>query len=169
MLQDAIISIARKCRRFSYQRVIDLLRAKAFTDNHKRVIRLYQDANQSVGKRRRKRGLPCEAVPLVAAERINEVWSMDFVSDSLANGRCIKCLTVADDFSHECVELTVDFGMGGEYVVRLLEQAACFRGYPESARTDQGPEFTSRAFSPLAPGAWHPAPALTCIRSDVPS
>lgn len=57
VLQEAIIGIARKCRRFSYQRVIDLLRAKAFTNNHKRVIRLYQDGNLSVGKRRRKRGL----------------------------------------------------------------------------------------------------------------
>jgi putative transposase len=146
VLQQAIVTIAHQRRRFGYRRVIDLLRVQGFADNHKRVYRLYQDAHLSVGKRRRKRGLPCETVPLAAAQRINEVWSMDFVSDSLANGRRIKCLTVADDFSHECVELAVDFGMGGEYVVRLLEQAAHFRGYPEAVRTDQGPEFTSRAF-----------------------
>jgi len=146
VLQEAIIGIARQRRRFGYRRVIDLLRVQGFTDNHKRVFRLYRDANLAVGRRRRKRGYPVEAIPLASAQRINEVWSMDFVSDSLANGRRIKCLTVADDFSHECVELAVDFGMGGECVVRLLEQAARFRGYPEAVRTDQGPEFTSRAF-----------------------
>ena len=49
--------------------------------------------------------------------------------DALANGRRIKCLTVVDDFSRECVDIAVDHGMGGEYVVRLLDQAAQFRGY----------------------------------------
>jgi putative transposase len=71
---------------------------------------------------------------------------MDFVSDSLSNGRRIKCLTVADDFSHECVDIAVDFGISGQYVTRLLDQAAISRGYPLAVRTDNGPEFTSRAF-----------------------
>lgn len=71
---------------------------------------------------------------------------MDFVSDSLANGRRLKCLTVADDFSHECVQIGVDHGIGGQYVTRLLDQAAVFRGYPKAVRTDNGPEFASRAF-----------------------
>jgi len=52
---------------------------------------------------------------------------MDFVSDALTNGRRIKCLTVADDFSHECVQMTVAHGIGGAYVVRLLDDDASFR------------------------------------------
>ena len=71
---------------------------------------------------------------------------MDFVSDALANGRRLKCLTVADDFSHESVDIAVDHGISGAYVVRVLDRAACFRGYPRAVRTDNGPEFTSRAF-----------------------
>ena len=71
---------------------------------------------------------------------------MDFVSDSLSNGRRLKYLTVADDFSHECVDIAVDFGILGEYVTRLLGRAAVFRGYPNMVRTDNGPEFTSRVF-----------------------
>jgi putative transposase len=71
---------------------------------------------------------------------------MDFVSDSLSNGRRIKCLTVANDFSHECVEIALDYGILGQYVTRLLDQAATFRGYPLAVRTYNGPEFTSRAF-----------------------
>ena len=54
---------------------------------------------------------------------------MDFVSDSLSNGRRIKCLTVADDFSYECIYIAVDLGISGPYVTRLLDQAAIFSGY----------------------------------------
>ena len=69
--------------------------------NHKRVLRLYQEANLSVRKRRKAKRPISERVPLQLARAVNEVWSMDFVSDSLANGRRIKFLTVADDFSHD--------------------------------------------------------------------
>ena len=66
--------------------------------------------------------------------------------DALANGRRIKCLTVVDDFSRECMDIAVGYGMGGQYVARVLDQVGQFRGYPKAIRTDQGPEFTSRAF-----------------------
>ena len=68
---------------------------------------------------------------------------MDFVSDSLASGRRLKCLTVADDVSHEAVEIAVDYGISGVYVRRLLDQAARFRGYRAAVRTDNGPEFVA--------------------------
>ena len=114
--------------------------------NHKRVYRLYSAANLAVRKRKKVRLPASERVPLQLARAVNEVWSMDFVSDSLSTGRRIKCLTVADDFSHECVDIAVDWGISGEYVTRMLDRAALFRGYPQAVRTDNGPEFTSRAF-----------------------
>lgn len=86
-----------------------------------------------------------ERAKVFIPETPNHVWSMDFVMDSLANGRKLKCLTVADDLTHECIDIAVDHGMGGLYVVRILEQAARFRGYPQAIRTDGGPELTSRA------------------------
>jgi putative transposase len=114
--------------------------------NHKRVYRLYKNANLAVRRRKKVKRPPNERVPLQIARKVKDVWSMDFVSDSLSNSRRIKCLTVADDFSHECVDIAVDFGISGQYVTRLLDQAAIFRGYPVAVRTDNGPEFTSRAF-----------------------
>ncbi|PJK12775.1 IS3 family transposase, partial [Lysobacteraceae bacterium NML120232] len=84
--------------------------------------------------------------PLQQAQRPNAVWSMDFVSDALANGRRLKCLTVVDDFTRECVQVATDHGISSAYVVRLLDEAARARGYPVAVRTDNGPEFTSRAF-----------------------
>ena len=90
-------------------------------------------------------------MPLVAALAVNQTSSMDFVSDDVArpgaNSRRIKCLTVADDFMQECVDITADFGIGGHYVTRLLNRAALFLGYPKAVRTDNGPKFTCRASS----------------------
>ncbi|MDI4635965.1 IS3 family transposase [Pelomonas sp. V22] len=145
-LSAKIVEIAQVRRRFGYRRIHDLLRPQFPGVNHKRIYRLYSQAQLAVRKRKKVRRAASERVPLTVASRVNEVWSMDFVSDSLANGRRIKCLTVADDFSHECVDIAVDYGISGQYVTRLLDRAAIFRGYPAAVRTDNGPEFTCRAF-----------------------
>jgi putative transposase len=145
-LRYRIVDIAHQRRRFGYRRVHDLLRQDFPGVNHKRVYRLYREANLAVRKRKKSKRPLNERVPLQLAKAVNEVWSMDFVSDSLSNGRRLKYLTVADDFSHECVDIAVDFGISGEYVTRLLDRAAVFRGYPDMVRTDNGPEFTSRVF-----------------------
>lgn len=145
-LRCRIVDIAHQRRRFGYRRVHDLLRRDFPGVNHKRVYRLYREANLAVRKRKKSKRPLNERVPLQLAKAVNEVWSMDFVSDSLSNGRRLKYLTVADDFSHECVDFAVDFGISGEYVTRLLDRAAVFRGYPDMVRTDNGPEFTSRVF-----------------------
>jgi len=145
-LSAAIIDIAQARRRFGYRRIHDLLRPEFPVVNHKRIYRLYSVANLAVRKRKKAKRPTNERVPLQIARAVNDVWSMDFVSDSLATGRRIKCLTVADDFSHECVDIATDYGISGLYVTRLLDQAAVFRGYPRAVRTDNGPEFTSRAF-----------------------
>ena len=145
-LKAAIIDIAQARRRFGYRRIHDLLRLVHPKVNHKRIYRLYSEAKLAVKKRKKAKRPASERVPLQLAQAINEVWSMDFVSDSLANGRRIKCLTVADDVSHECVDIATDFGISGQSVTRILDQAAIFRGYPSVVRTDNGPEFTSRVF-----------------------
>ena len=145
-LTRKIVEIAQARRRFGYRRIHDMLRPELPGVNHKRVYRLYSEANLAVRKRKKVKRPPSERVPLQLAQNVNEVWSMDFVSDSLSNGRRIKFLTVADDFSHECVDITADWGISGLYVTRLLDRAAIFRGYPLAVRTDNGPEFTSRAF-----------------------
>ena len=109
-LSGKIIEIAHARRRFGYRRIHDMLRPEFPSVNHKRVYRLYSQAKLAVRKRKKAKRPACERLPLQLAQGVNEVWSMDFVSDSLANGRRIKCLTVADDFSHECVDIAVDWG-----------------------------------------------------------
>lgn len=99
-----------------------------------------------------------ERVPLQSARTVNEVWSIDFVSDCLSGWRRLKHLTVADDFTHKSVEIAVDLGISGQYVTRVLGRAALFRGYLQAVRTDYGPEFNSRAFM-----VWVPANGIRNI------
>jgi putative transposase len=152
-LDQAIVQTAYTHRRWGY-RMIHAYLAPQFAVqgciiNHKRTWGRYRALGLSVRARKKAKRLGLRT-PLVQARQINEVWSMDFVSDAIAQPgrpvRRIKSLTVADDFSHECVDIATDFGMGGAYVTRVLDQAARFRGYPRAVRTDNGPEFTSRAF-----------------------
>ena len=148
-LREQIVQTAHARRRWGYRMIHDVLRPQYPGINHKRVYRLYTAEGLSIRKRKKTKRIGVR-VPLVAALAVNQTWSMDFVSDAInrpgAVSRRIKCLTVADDFSHECVDITADFGIGGDYVTRLLDRAALFRGYPKEVRTDNGPEFTCRAF-----------------------
>ena len=135
-LHEKIVEIAHVRRRFGYRRIHDLLRPQFPGVNHKRVYRLYRQANLAVRRRKKSKRPVNERMLLQLARTVNEVWSMDFVSDSLSGGRRLKYLTVADDFSHESVDIVVDFGISGEYVTRVLDRAALFRGYPQVVRTD---------------------------------
>ena len=145
-LSARIVELAHVRRRFGYRRIHDLLTREGHAVNHKRVWRLYRENNLAVRRRRKAKRISNGRQPLLKPTAVNQVWSLDFVMDALASGRRIKCLTIVDDFSRECVNIAVDHGIGGEYVTRLLEQAGQFRGFPAALRTDQGPEFTSRAF-----------------------
>jgi transposase InsO family protein len=66
----------------------------------------------------------------------NEVWSMDFVFDRVASGRMLKCLAIVDDGTHEAVAVHPEHAIGGERLVRILDQICLKRGYPRVIRTD---------------------------------
>ena len=70
---------------------------------------------------------------------------MDFVFDRIAEGRVLKCLTIVDDGTHECVAVMPEHAIGGTHLTRLLDRLAWQRGYPKIIRTDNGKEFTGKA------------------------
>ena len=149
-LSGRITELALERRRFGYRRIWQLLRREGLLVNHKRVYRLYHLNGLGVKRRRRRKGLATERLPLLRPAAPNMTWSMDFVMDALASGRRIKCLTCVDDFTKECLTVTVAFGISGVQVTRILDSIALFRGYPATIRTDQGPEFTCRALDQWA-------------------
>ena len=73
----------------------------------------------------------------------NQVWSMDFMSDSLASGRSIRTFNVIDDFNRECLAIDVDLSLPSARVIRSLEQVIEWRGKPKAIRCDNGPEYIS--------------------------
>lgn len=149
-LSCRIIELAQQRRRFGYRRIYVLLRREWREVNHKKVYRLYTESQLAVKRRKRRKGLVVARKPLILPTRRNEVLSMDYVMDALAGGRRIKLLCIVDDCMKKSIDLVVDFGISGQYVARVLDQAARFRGYPKTIRTDQGPEFTGKALDQWA-------------------
>jgi putative transposase len=75
----------------------------------------------------------------------NQRWSMDFVSDALADGRRFRILALVDDFTRECLCLVADTSLPGLRVVRELDAVILSRGHPATCISDNGTELTSMA------------------------
>lgn len=153
-LKARLVELAGERRRFGYRRLHALVRREGVQANHKRIYRRYTDAGLSVNRRKRRHGVAVERQALERPTRHNQVWSMDFVSDALANGRRIKVPTIVDDFGKAAIDLAVDFGISGHYVIRILDQVARFRGYPKAVRTDQGPGIYRQGVGSVGVPAW---------------
>ncbi len=143
-LRVRLRELAEARRRFGYRRLQILLEREGWQVNHKRVYRLYVEEKLSL---RRKRGRKRSTVrqPLPAAVAVNQVWSVDFMSDTLSSGRRFRTLNIVDDYTRECLAIEVDTSLGGVRVVRVLEELRQRRGLPRQIRSDNGPEFVSRA------------------------
>jgi putative transposase len=127
------------------------LRRDGWKDNHKRIERVYNEEGLQVKRRKRKRMSRGERQPLAKPEGINQLWAMDFVSDSMTTGsRKIKILTLIDCYSREALGLIVDTAISGARVARELEEIGAVRGYPKQIMMDNGPEFTSSALDAWA-------------------
>lgn len=112
--------------------------------NRKRVYRLYREMGLAVRKRKRKKIVAAARVPSDTPLQANQRWSMDFVQDSLENGRRFRTLNIVDDYTRECLAIEVDFSLPGERVVRVLEELSSGRGLPQTIVIDNGPEFSGK-------------------------
>ena len=144
-LKAQIVALAYRHRRYGAGMIYLKLRQAGLVVNHKRVDRLYAEAELQVKKRKRKKVPIADRRPLGRPQNPNEMWSMDFVFDRTADGRSIKNLTVVDDATHESVAIEPERAIGGQMLVRILERLAVTRGLPQAIRTDNGKEFCSRA------------------------
>ncbi len=125
-LSGCITEPALERRRFGYRRIWQLLRREGLHVNHKRVYRLYHLGGLGIKRRWRRKGLATERLPLFRPAAPNLTWSMDFVMDALATGRRIKRRTCVDDFTKECLTITIAFGISGVQVTRILDCIALF-------------------------------------------
>jgi putative transposase len=156
-LRQRLRELAAERRRFGYRRLGWMLAREGHALNHKKLYRLYREERLMVRRRRgRKRALGTRA-PMALPIRINQRWSLDFVSDTLSDGRRFRILCIVDDFSRECLAAVVDTSLGGVRVVRELERLTIERALPETMVSDNGTELTSGAVLRWATRrvAWH--------------
>ena len=143
-LRNALKKHAAARKRWGYRRLMVLVKRDGFRDNHKRIYRVYREEGLQVRRRKRKRTVAVCRQPLASPAHPNEVWSMDFMQDSLYDGRRFRILNVVDDYTRECLSCEVDTSLNGLRVSRVLERLIEERGQPQAIRTDNGPEFTGK-------------------------
>src|ERR1700758_753515 len=115
-------------RRFGYRRLHVLLRREGIIINHKKLRRLYREERLQVRRRGgRKRALGTRA-PMTLPQGPNQRWSLDFVADTLTDGRRFRILVVVDDFTRECLCLVADTSLSGKRVARELTVIIAQRG-----------------------------------------
>lgn len=113
--------------------------------NHKKLFRIYREERLVVRKRGgRKRALGTRA-PAAVPQGRNQRWSLDFVSDTFADGRRFRMQTIVDDFTRECLALVADTSLSGHRVARELDEVIARRGRPAMVVSDNGTELTSMA------------------------
>lgn len=140
-----LVELSAQRRRFGYRRLHILLKREGWDLNWKKLYRIYKEERLTVRKRGgRKRALGTRA-PMAIPQGRNQRWSLDFVSDTLVDGRRFRILCVIDDFSRECLTTVVDNSLSGMRVARELDLISERRGYPCMVVSDNGTELTSNA------------------------
>jgi putative transposase len=145
-IADWLIRLTANQRNWGFGLCFLYLRnVKGYRWNHKRVYRIYRKLELNLRIKPKKRLVREKTEPLAEPTAINQVWSMDFMHDQLADGRSIRLFNVIDDFNREGLEIEVGFSLPAERVIRSLERIIEWRGRPERIRCDNGPEYVSGA------------------------
>lgn len=146
-LRADIIRLAGKYGRYGYRRITALLHKEGWRVNHKRVERIWREEGLKVPKKQPKRGrLYYNDGSCIRLKPLypNHVWSYDFVSDRLANGKKIRMLTVIDEYSRRCLAIEVAHNLRSDDVLDVLSNLFLVEGIPAFIRSDNGSEFTAK-------------------------
>ena len=130
--------------RFGYRRLTVLLKREGWEVGRRRVYRLYRELGLEMRSKKRRKLASQQRGNVEKAERANQRWSMDFVTDRLENGRYFRTLTIVDQYTRECPALEPAHSLTAAKVAHVLDAIAVDRGYPESITVDNGTEFSSR-------------------------
>lgn len=141
-LRSRLKALAEQYPKYGYPTLHGMLFLEGQVINRKRTYRIYREEGLQVRTKKRKK-IVRPRVPMLVPDAVDQRWSMDFVSDQLANGRRFRVFNIVDDFSRECVLQIVDFSISGHRIVRELDQLK--RRLPKTIVCDNGPEFTSKA------------------------
>jgi len=141
---SAVRDLAYAHKRYGFRKIFHKLRQKGFMWNHKRVYRVYRSLGLHLKKKPKKRLPSREKVTLYQPVVMNEIWSLDYMSDALMCGKKFRTANVIDDYNREVIALKASTSLPSSRVVELLDNTAQSRGYPKKVRMDNGPENISK-------------------------
>ncbi|MGH8114495.1 MAG: IS3 family transposase [Rhodanobacteraceae bacterium] len=149
-LEARLAVLARRHQKWGCRQLHDQLRLEGYPINHKRTARLYRERGLALRRRCRRR-LPVEArKPLLQPIRPNQCWSLDFMGDSLVDGRSYRTLNVLDDYARDALVIEIDLSLTARRVVRVLDRLCDEYGQPDVIRSDNGPELRSQVIEDWA-------------------
>lgn len=131
--------------RNGYRRIQVFLERQGHQMSSDRAWRLWRQAGLQVPKKRTRKWTAASRPRPQSPTRARQVWAYDFVFDACANGQQLKCLTVIDEFTRECLAIDVAGSIRSARVIEVLSQLVTLHGAPKLLRSDNGPEFVSKA------------------------
>lgn len=141
---EAMKKLSGMYPRFGSRRIRILLQRENIFLGKERCNRLWTKAGLQVPKKRRRKRAGSMMRPLAPSTK-NSVWCYDFVYDACANGQKLKCLTVVDEYTRECLAIDVNGSIRSSHVIDVLSKLMWVHGVPRYLRSDNGPEFVSKA------------------------
>ena len=138
-------ALADQYPRYGYRKIRIFLRRGGDAMSAERAYRLWRQAGLQVPKRRPRRRVATQRPRPLPATGVNQVWAYDFVFDTCADGRGLKCLTILDEFTRECLAIDVAGSIRSARVIEVLAQLVSVHGAPRYLRSDNGPEFVATA------------------------
>ncbi len=143
---QALNGVVEKRPRWGFWKCFERLRADGHGWNHKKVYRVYCSMRLNLKRKARRRVITRERQPLLASHELNRVWALDFMRDTLYDGRPFRTLNVIDEGNREALRIECGTSIPSARVVRVMKQLVEVYGKPEAVRLDNGPELTADAF-----------------------
>jgi len=143
-LRQRLRELAEQQKRWGYRMLNGALRFEGWRINHKRTYRLYKQEKLELRPKHRKRLKSERRGRLAGATVENAIWTMDFTSDRLCDGRSFRTLNVIDVFTRRCLSIQTDTSLSSERVVRVMEELVQRHGLPKLLQVDNGPEFRGK-------------------------
>ena len=138
-------TLAGQYPRYGYRTIRIFLERQGHALGTDRMYRLWRQEGLQVPKKRPRRRVATSRPRPLPPTAVNHVWAYDFVFDTCADGRTLKCLTVIDEFTRECLAIDVAGGIRSGRVIEVLAQLVSVHGAPRYLRSDNGPEFVATA------------------------
>jgi transposase InsO family protein len=147
-LAARVIELATQYGRYGYRRITALLKQEEWQVNHKKIERIWRREGLKVPQKqpkRRRLWLNDGSCIRLRPEYKDHVWSYDFVMARTSDGRAFRILAILDEYTRECLAMLVARRITSGDVIEQLYELFLLRGVPEHIRSDNGPEFTSKA------------------------